>query len=78
MIVELESDWITGELILPIPHEIMVAMEWQEGDTLKWVDNGDGTFSLKRYTLKWVDNGDGTFSLHSNCSTPECCQECLK
>jgi hypothetical protein len=59
MIVELESDWITGELILPIPHEIIVAMEWQEGDT-----------------LKWVDNGDGTFSLHSNCGTPECCQEC--
>ena len=59
MIVELESDWITGELILPIPQEIMVAMEWQEGDT-----------------LKWVDNGDGTFSLHSNCGTPECCQEC--
>jgi hypothetical protein len=59
MIVKLESDWITGDLILPIPQEIMVAMEWQEGDT-----------------LTWVDNEDGTFTLHSNCGTPECCQEC--
>lgn len=46
MIVKLESDWVSGDLILPIPHEIMVAMEWQEGDTLTWVNNKDGTFSL--------------------------------
>lgn len=46
MIVKLESDWITGDLILPIPQEIIVAMEWHEGDTLTCVNNGDGTFSL--------------------------------
>ena len=46
MIVKLEEDWISGDLILPIPHEIIVEMEWQVGDTLKWVDNKNGTFSL--------------------------------
>ena len=41
MIVKLESDWITGDLILPIPDEIMATMDWQEGDTLSWrVENG--------------------------------------
>lgn len=42
--VELIED---GEdLILPIPDEILKALDLEEGDVLKWKDNGDGSFTL--------------------------------
>lgn len=47
-IVYLDEDPETGDLILPIPQEILDAQGWKEGDTLKWIDNEDGTWSLTR------------------------------
>jgi len=35
-IVRLEEDPKTGELILPIPDEILVEVGWGEGDELIW------------------------------------------
>jgi len=37
-----------NELVLPIPSELMQTMGWQVDDTLEWVDNMDGTFSLTK------------------------------
>ena len=34
------------DLILPIPQEILDELDMKEGDVLKWLDNGDGSFSL--------------------------------
>lgn len=34
------------DLILPIPDEILEALDLEEGDVLKWINNQDGTFSL--------------------------------
>lgn len=46
MIVELiEED---GELVLPIPPEFMKELNWKEGDIMTWIDNEDGTFTLKK------------------------------
>ena len=36
------------ELIIPVPEDILKEMKWKEGDALEWIDNGDGTFSLKK------------------------------
>jgi hypothetical protein len=36
------------DLILPIPDEILKALDLEEGDVLKWKDNGDGTWSLTK------------------------------
>jgi len=47
-VVTLEEDPVTGDLILPIPQEILDLQGWQEGDILNWHDNGDGTWSLTR------------------------------
>jgi len=47
-VVTVEEDPNTGDLILPIPQEILDLQGWQEGDTLKWHDNGDGSWSLTR------------------------------
>jgi hypothetical protein len=35
-IVRLEEDPKTGELILPIPDELLVQVGWGEGDELVW------------------------------------------
>ena len=35
-IVRLEEDPKTGELILPIPDELLVEVGWSEGDELVW------------------------------------------
>ena len=47
MIVQLEQDIVTGELILPIPTELLSQMGWIEGTELFWIDNENGTYSLK-------------------------------
>jgi len=43
--VEADSD---GELYLVFPDELMDAMQWNEGDTLVWNDNEDGTWTLTK------------------------------
>ena len=47
MVVTLETDPVTGELILPIPTELLSQMGWIEGTELFWIDNENGTYSLK-------------------------------
>ena len=37
-----------GELYIDIPQEILSHLKWDESTPLEWVDNADGTFTLKR------------------------------
>lgn len=46
--VVLELDPETLDLILPIPEEILQETGWGLGDTLEWIDNKDGTWTLRR------------------------------
>ena len=34
--VKVEQDPDTGDLILPIPDELLAEMDWSEGDVLEW------------------------------------------
>lgn len=43
--IQVDSD---GDLILVFPDELLAAMDWNEGDTLVWTQNNDGTWTLKR------------------------------
>jgi hypothetical protein len=47
-IITLEEDPETGDLILPFTPEILEEAGWKEGDTLKWTDLGDGSWSLSK------------------------------
>ena len=47
-IVQLEED-SNGELILPLTLDILNEVGWLPGDTLKWTDNNDGTFSIVKH-----------------------------
>lgn len=48
--VELEEDRSTGELILPIPADLLAQMGWVEGTELWWDITDDGKVILKDNT----------------------------
>lgn len=48
MIVEIEEDKKTGDLVLPIPDEILKHINADIGDTLEFIDNEDGTFTIRK------------------------------
>lgn len=37
-----------GELYIDIPQEILTHLKWDESTLLEWVNNKDGSFTLKR------------------------------
>ena len=43
-----EADDGSGDLVLPLTDEIMESVGWKTGDTLEWIDNKDGTWSIKK------------------------------
>jgi hypothetical protein len=47
-IVTLVEDEDTGDLILPIGDELMTEVGWEVGDTLEWINNNDGSFTLSK------------------------------
>lgn len=38
----------TGDLLLDLTEELCEEMGWSVGDTLKWEDNGDGSWSVRK------------------------------
>ena len=34
--------------VLTFPDEMIKKLGWREGDILQWIDNGDGSWSLKK------------------------------
>lgn len=46
--ITVEEDPETGEVILPLPKDLLEMQGWQEGDILTWEDNKDGSWSLTR------------------------------
>jgi hypothetical protein len=46
--VPIEVDGPNGEWYITFPDELIEKVGWEEGDTLEWVDNKDGTFSIKK------------------------------
>lgn len=46
---------IDDDGILTFPDELMDKLGWKEGDVLEWIDNDDGSFTLKK-----LENTNGT------------------
>ena len=34
---------------LQLSKDLLEKMNWKEGDNIEWIDNKDGTFTLKKY-----------------------------
>jgi len=49
-------EWDGDDAILPLPQEVLDHLDAKEGDVLKWIDNGDGTWSL---TKRQYDSDSG-------------------
>lgn len=45
-----EEDPVTGDIILPLPQEMLNLQGWKEGDTLEWKDNGNGSWTISKIT----------------------------
>ena len=46
--LEFELDPDTGDIVLPIPPDLLANLGWTEGTELIWTDNGDGSWSLSK------------------------------
>lgn len=45
-----------GELILPFPEDFLAEVGWKTGDTIEWIDNKNGTWSMKKKETNGVSN----------------------
>ena len=43
-----EADDGSGDLILPFPDALLKEAGWKEGDILEWIDNENGSYSLRK------------------------------
>ena len=46
--VNVEEDSETGDLILPLPPDLLEEAGWKEGDSLNWIDQKDGSWRLEK------------------------------
>ena len=46
--ITLEEDPETGDLIMPLTDEILESAGWKEGDNLEWIDNKNGSWTLRK------------------------------
>lgn len=43
-----EAKDASGDLIMPLPQDLLETAGWKEGDVLEWKDLGNGTWSLTK------------------------------
>ena len=46
--ITLETDPETGDLIMPLPTDLLNQVGWDFGDTLIWEDMHNGSWSLRK------------------------------
>jgi hypothetical protein len=46
-----EADDGSGDLVMPLPQELLDSAGWKEGDVLDWKDLGNGSWSLTKQLL---------------------------
>ena len=51
MIIELETDE-NGDLILPLGDDLCKELGWKVGDTIEWIDNSDGTWTMRKVEME--------------------------
>lgn len=52
--INLEEDPETGDLILPLNSDILEETGWKTGDNLEWIDNKNGSWTMKKIETQWV------------------------
>ena len=66
-IITVEQDPDTGELILPISDRLLKEVGWKIGDSVRWIDNKDGTWTIHKFEeqleLDFDEKDDAILSL---------------
>jgi hypothetical protein len=42
------EDELTGDSIIQFPDDFLAVTGWQEGDVIEWIDNKDGTWTIRK------------------------------
>lgn len=50
-----EVDGLTGDVFVKFPDDLLDAANLKEGDEVEWIDNGDGSYSLKKVEQKTLN-----------------------
>jgi len=45
-----ELDGLTGECYVQLPDDLLEIADLKEGDTVRWIDRGDGSFEMRKVT----------------------------
>lgn len=48
--VTIAVDEETGDVIFPLPDDMLDALGLKEGDTIAWIDNKDGSWSIEKHS----------------------------
>ena len=48
----------SGEYFVTFPDDLMEAANLEEGDSVEWIDNHDGSFLLKKSQPSWVEGNE--------------------
>lgn len=48
MVIEVKKDTLTDSLYLELPDSLLEKLGWKTDDEIEWIDNKDGSFSLKK------------------------------
>jgi bifunctional DNA-binding transcriptional regulator/antitoxin component of YhaV-PrlF toxin-antitoxin module len=43
-----EAEDGSGDLVLPLPQELLDVVGWKETDTLEWINNDDGSWAIQK------------------------------
>jgi hypothetical protein len=47
-ILDVKTDPETGDQILEFPDDLMESAGWKEGDTIEWINNNDGSWTMRK------------------------------
>lgn len=47
-VIDVKEDPDTGDCILEFPDDLMESSGWKEGDVIEWIDNKDGSWTLRK------------------------------
>lgn len=50
--MNVEYDEELDEYVLPFPDELMKELDWKSGDIINWIDNKDGSWTLRKKEAK--------------------------
>lgn len=47
-VLQVQYDELSDDFYLQFTDEMMKELEWEIGDSLQWIDNKDGTFTIQK------------------------------